>query len=497
MNRGTQGGPVSKFIAAFNLPEFDNDVEGLAAQFLNTFLLLGLAALFISWGANSLLTPGPLPTQGLYVVSLALLLFMLAFLRLRRVVLTGWLVVISGWLIMAITVLFYEGIESINFLGHMLIILLAGLILYPWVGFLMAFLSSMVSLVSFFIAPPFNLAGDGPHDPYLVATTTVYYFLAAIMVAATRRRIDQMLERAKRNDLLYRALFTNMAEAVVLLDMDRHVIQANSRACDLLGYPLEELLGMSVDDMVDEAALDLFRRYLPRVLGNEIQPVYELNLVCKDGRRATVEASTALVLDEHGGPLCIQNILRDVSLRKLAEEELQRRANYDGLTGLMSRAQFETILARAVARAQRDKTRLGLLFIDIDNLKHINNELGHSGGDAYLKCAATRIAQAVRGGDVVARLSGDEFVVLLEPLKSVAAAEKLAQRILEIIAQQLEIEGKSVETSCSIGISLFPHHATDASSLKQAADLAMYAAKRAGKNRAHLYNKVGASAPGR
>lgn len=483
-------GPVSKFIAALKLPHFENENEHLAAQAIDAFLLLGLTAILVSWLGGALLNPGPSPTAELLLYSLIILLAALAMLRLRFVMLTAWAVILGGWAVMAGTLIFYEGYDSINTLGHMLLIFMAGLVLFPNAAFVLATLSMGVSIYAYFVEPPFFEGIPHSHNPYQLVTVGVYYYLAAILVGVVRRRMNRMLGRVQRNDLLYRALFTNMAEAVVVLDIDRHLIQANTRACDLLGYPLEELLGLSVDDLVDEAALDLFKRYLPRVLESEVQPVYELNLVRKDGRLVSVEASTALVLDEYGEPLCIQNILRDISPRKLLEEDLQRRANFDDLTGLMSRAQFEAILARAVPQAQRDKSRLGLLFIDIDNLKSINDALGHPAGDAYLRAVAERMARTVRGGDVLARLSGDEFVVLVETLQSVAAAKSLAQRILETIAQPLEIAGKPVDSSCSIGISLFPHHATEASGLKQAADLAMYAAKRAGKNRAHLYDEA-------
>lgn len=488
--RASRGEGWARLRRWLKLPEYKNESDHLAAVALDAFLWLGLLAILVSVAGLWLFTESPYPNATLYIVSTLVVLTCLMLLRLGQVAVTGFIVVFGGWLIMARTTLIHDSFELVNLLGHLLLIFLGGLVLRPRTAFVLAGMSSLASLASSLTAPPL-LPGEIPHHtPYHVITASVYFFMGAFLVFLARRWIEQNLARSRRNDLLYQALFRNMPEAVVLLDLEQRVIQANVFAGDMLGYSPEDLVGQRVEDLLSPASARIIAEYLPRVLERANLPVYEIELRHKSGHPVIVEISTALVLDEAGDPMCIQNIIRDVSGRKRAEKELLVQATTDPLTGLLNRAEFESILDRALGRAQREKNRLGLLFIDIDNLKVINDRFGHHTGDTYLREVADRLSHAIRGGDVLARLSGDEFVVLLEPLRATTAAEKLAERILLEIALPLELSGETLHGSCSIGISIFPHDGRDAIMLLRMADLAMYAAKNAGKNQYKFFNKV-------
>ncbi len=159
------------------------------------------------------------------------------------------------------------------------------------------------------------------------------------------------------------------------------------------------------------------------------------------------------------------------------------RASIDPLTGLMNRASFDRILPEALARASRTESELALLFMDLDGFKSVNDRNGHPAGDTLLKEVARRVTTSVRDDDLLARYGGDEFVVLLESLPDRQVINAIATRIIETLSAPIEVEGRELRLSISIGIALFPHHARDAKQLVLHADAAMYLAKQEGGDR--------------
>ncbi len=183
--------------------------------------------------------------------------------------------------------------------------------------------------------------------------------------------------------------------------------------------------------------------------------------------------------------------LRDISELKTQEQALADMANNDPLTKLPNRRWLMSFLPAAVKRAARGNGRLALLFIDLDNFKEVNDTLGHLAGDELLLQAAARISETVRASDRVARLGGDEFTVVLENVESEEAVARIATGIIEQLTQPFALAGTAGNRiSASVGISLFPDHGTDADSLLKHADVAMYAAKSAGKGCHHFYHAM-------
>lgn len=174
--------------------------------------------------------------------------------------------------------------------------------------------------------------------------------------------------------------------------------------------------------------------------------------------------------------------------RKSFEARLAERANFDQLTGLVNRTLFSDRLAHALSRAKRRRERAALLFIDLDGFKAINDTLGHAAGDEVLRLVSQRFRAAVRESETIARIGGDEFTVLVEALPDAAAAVKAAERILEALHAPLSVAGSEVRITPSIGIALFPEHARDGDALIRQADVAMFWAKKAGRNRVRLFD---------
>jgi diguanylate cyclase (GGDEF)-like protein len=170
-------------------------------------------------------------------------------------------------------------------------------------------------------------------------------------------------------------------------------------------------------------------------------------------------------------------------------EDLNFQAHHDGLTGLPNRALFELRLNEAVAEAGRTRRKLAVLFVDLDRLKQINDTMSHRVGDLFLVETAARMRRVVSVDDLVARIGGDEFNILLGNISETAEAEALANRILEAVREPIMIEGRSVVASASIGIAVFPDDGTEAEDLRREADAAMYCAKEMGRNRVQAFSE--------
>jgi len=178
----------------------------------------------------------------------------------------------------------------------------------------------------------------------------------------------------------------------------------------------------------------------------------------------------------------------DVSELKAREAEISARARNDALTGLPDRGVLEDRLEHALQRMRRTGHRIGLLFVDLDRFKQINDHYGHAAGDSVLKGVASRLVESVRAADTVGRLGGDEFLVILESVSDADSAQGVAEQLVEALSEPLSIGGGETRLSASIGIAIAPDHAVHARHLLRAADNAMYAAKRAGGACSQVYD---------
>lgn len=192
----------------------------------------------------------------------------------------------------------------------------------------------------------------------------------------------------------------------------------------------------------------------------------------------------------------IQSIFRLYVARAAAELErqqmllnLERMAHQDDLTGLCNRNLFLSLLEQAISRARRNKELVGLMFLDLDHFKDINDSLGHEAGDKVLTLIAQRLQQTVREEDTVARIGGDEFVVLLGEVRNLADTQKVAKKIVERLKKPIEVDLHELHVTTSIGISMHPMDGNDASTLMKNADIALYRAKSLGRNTYQLYSE--------
>ncbi len=214
----------------------------------------------------------------------------------------------------------------------------------------------------------------------------------------------------------------------------------------------------------------------------------EHRVLCKDGSIKWVLARGMVVSrTPDGQPLRMIGTHVDITGRKALEERMLHLANFDMLTGLPNRSLIGDRLQQAVFKARRDKTHLAVMFLDLDKFKPVNDNFGHEVGDLLLKQVAQRLMASVRASDTVARIGGDEFVVLLSSIEQQSDATVVAEKILQALQQPFAVLGHTVEISGSVGIAAYPEHGDDEKLLLINADIAMYHAKRAGRNAYRLY----------
>jgi diguanylate cyclase (GGDEF)-like protein/PAS domain S-box-containing protein len=213
----------------------------------------------------------------------------------------------------------------------------------------------------------------------------------------------------------------------------------------------------------------------------------EFRLRHKDGSYRWFLSRGALRRNEAGRPIRMLGVQVDITERRRAEEQLGHLAHYDSLTALPNRVLFADRLGQAMIEADRHGRLVGVAFLDLDRFKNINDTLGHDAGDQLLKAVAERLTGAARKGDTVARLSGDEFTLILADIGHVDDVARVAQKILDAFTQPFHIAGRELHMTASLGITLYPFDVKDVSGLLRNADIAMYRAKEHGCNTYRFY----------
>ncbi len=291
-----------------------------------------------------------------------------------------------------------------------------------------------------------------------------------------RQRLAAELDLRMVSEARFRGLFERNNDAVLITDPSMTIIDVNDAAASLLGYTAKELIGKPYRDLVaPEQHADLDQRVAQSQAGS--LPFFERTYVRKDSSRIQVEVNGAVIRSQDGTTLHFQTISRDITERKAAREQLYYEATHDGLTGLYNRAMFFDILDRAMERTRRSQNMLAVLFLDLDGFKGVNDTHGHAMGDLVLKACADRIKTLLRKTDILGRVGGDEFTIVLEGLAAKDFAKQVAANIERSLSEVFVLDGKQIEISTSVGISFFPEDAGDGEALLHKADQMMYAAK--------------------
>ncbi|GJL49727.1 MAG: hypothetical protein NPIRA01_09540 [Nitrospirales bacterium] len=272
----------------------------------------------------------------------------------------------------------------------------------------------------------------------------------------------------------------NYAEhAVCITNPEGRIEWVNDAYCRMSGYEVAEVIGTVLPSSQSKPFRQLLKRAAKQELPAQSWKV-ESTVTRKDGREYTVEEVLTPLLNEDGRVSNIVAILQDITSRKEAETQIIHRVYHDPLTDLPNRVMFQDRLEQALAQARRHQRLLAVFFIDLDCFKRVNDEYGHRAGDQLLKTVAERLAHCIRATDTVARLSGDEFTLILQDLEHADDAQHVAQKILDCVVDPISIDDHMIQVRTSIGIALFPVDAVEPEDLLRQADRAMYKAKELG-----------------
>ncbi len=288
-----------------------------------------------------------------------------------------------------------------------------------------------------------------------------------------RKKAQQALAaESTKNAMLLRTA----SDGIHVLDPEGNVVLVNDAFCRMLGYTIEEMQGMNVARWDSQWSAMELNDKLSQLSSADI--LFETRYRRCDGTAFDVEIHAAGVVID--GKKLLYASARDISERKRAAERMDHLAHFDLLTDLPNRVLLSDRLRQALAKAKRDHAHLALMFIDLDKFKPVNDTLGHDVGDLLLKEVAKRLQNCLRESDTVARMGGDEFVVLLPLVAQEANALLVAQKILAALTEPFALAGHKLHISASIGVAIYPEHGKGEEQLLKSADYAMYQAKERG-----------------
>ncbi|MBI1921540.1 MAG: EAL domain-containing protein [Geobacter sp.] len=305
----------------------------------------------------------------------------------------------------------------------------------------------------------------------LVVFICSYIFVNRFILARLKKE-----ETEKR----YRMLVEQAAEGIILADpVNLTIMEANNAFRQLLGYAEENMLPQTLRDLLGEdwGVLDV---HVKRALAERRPIKFELSLLATDHSIAYTEVSVAVISYE--GHELLSFVVHDITERKRFEQELMYQASHDSLTDLPNRNILLDRLSQALSLGKRFNKPIGVLLLDLDNFKIINDTMGHAAGDRLLVNVAERLRGAMRRYDTVARLGGDEFAIILTEFGESKEVVPVTEKLLQLFSDPFETEGREIFITVSIGITLFPSDGDSAEVLLKNADAAVYNAKEQGKN---------------
>jgi len=304
-----------------------------------------------------------------------------------------------------------------------------------------------------------------------------------------RERLNDDMARQERDAAEFHKFSKAIEQSpssVVICDRQWRVEFANHKFTQLTGYNAKSIVGRHPGALSDDNLENRDNRHLWQSIRLQVKRVGvwqgEINSVRRNGERFWEQLIVTPIKDGAGETTGHLILGEDISIRKRYEQQLLRQANYDILTGLPNRMLALDRLKLALAQAKRESSMVGVMFLDLDNFKHINDTLGHDAGDNLLIEAARRISSCLRGTSTVARLGGDEFLVILPGLTGPESSSQVAERILNNFVPAYSLNGQEVFVTTSIGIAIFPTDSDNSGTLLQHADAAMYQAKHQGKS---------------
>jgi len=361
----------------------------------------------------------------------------------------------------------------------------------------------------------YRLLKATPHIPILILATSQDEHLAKLAVQhgaqdyllkphldgySLCKALQSMIERAANAEALFaqrelaEITLNSIGDAVISVNFGGEVTYLNAVAESMTGWRRDEAVARPLEEVLHivngPTGIPVPNPLMLAMIENKaIGLTPDCVLIRRDGSEAGVEDSAAPIHDRNGQVTGAVMVFHDVTQARALALRTSYLAQHDALSGLANRALLNDRLAHAISAAERHRTKLAVLFIDVDRFKQVNDSMGHAVGDGLLQAMAQRLLACVRNSDTVGRLGGDEFVVVLSEVSHSEDAAISAQKILATLSRPYDIDAHEVHITASIGIATYPDDALDADTLLKSADVAMYHAKDRGRNRHHFYER--------
>lgn len=325
-----------------------------------------------------------------------------------------------------------------------------------------------------------NLPKESLYEIILGRGSNVFSIMIATGLSLMRLRSERDLRYMRRWAV---TTLRSLGEAVISIDHGGRVQFVNREAQRLLGREREQLVGRPLDDVFIIRDVDTPRPQIVELAELGHTETREATLFALGGRRIGIEYSRSRIETSEGHGYGEVLVFRDISARKEYEDAIKRLAYRDELTGLPNRTSLLDRFTLELAHARRSRETLGVVYLDLDGFKNVNDTHGHEAGDEVLKVVARRLGSTLRAGDTVARLGGDEFVLLLPDVQGAEEARRVGEKVVAALVAPIPFRGAEFAVSASVGVALFPRDGSEPETLMRRADKAMYRAKELGKSR--------------
>jgi len=315
------------------------------------------------------------------------------------------------------------------------------------------------------------------------------YFTAIIRNITEQKRAEERLREEKN---IAKSYFEIAGTMLVVIKANQIVEQINKKGCEIIGCVKEEIVGKNwFDSFVPSRIRETLKSSFDSLMSGKIKPEeHRENLILnRRGEERIITWNHAVLRKENGKIIAVLNSGQDITEIKAAQKKIKRLAYYDSLTDIPNRVLFNETLKQELSRASRNNEKIALMLLDLDNFKNTNDTMGHDVGDKLLQSVTWRLKSCLRKYDSIARLGGDEFTILLPQIdKHPEDTEKLASRFVNVFRESINVGSHKIDITPSIGIAVYPKDGDNVQTLMKNADIAMYKAKKHGKNKYSFYN---------
>jgi len=315
---------------------------------------------------------------------------------------------------------------------------------------------------------------------------------AVIGTAYDITELKKAAEDLREGEKRYRLLVESLQGGIWVIDKDARTTYVNPCMAEMLGYTVEEMIGKGLYSFMDDVGVEVCKRNMER-RQQGIKELHDFEFLRKDGRRLYANFETTQITNEEGAHIGTIAGVMDITARRRTEEIIIKMAYHDALTGLPNRMLFKDRLTMAMSYANRHHKEVAVMMLDLDKFKEVNDTLGHSVGDRLLKSVAERLLLLLRMNDTVARIGGDEFMIVLPEISNPQDVSVIAQKLIRSFETPFVCDDHELKITTSIGIALYPTDGKDVDTLIKYADMAMYGAKATGRNAYRYYGDSGKS----